>query len=153
MSDIAIRNFMESDSDKLMPLIRELHAIHSAARPDIYVKDFPIDNYFEDTEDHGAIFVAVDGNEPVGFCVVNYLDRKNPVLMPARIAYIDDICVSSGMRGKGIGRKLFEHACGEARRVGADKVELNVYSFNESARKFYESMGMSVENYRMEKML
>ena len=40
-----------------------------------------------------------------------------------------------------------------AKKEGLDAVELNVWAFNKSAIKFYSSLGMSVKNMKLEKIL
>ncbi len=67
--------------------------------------------------------------------------------------YVDDICVDENARGQGVGRRLFEHVEKYARDEGFYNITLNVWAFNEGARAFYESCGMQVQRYGMEKVL
>lgn len=67
--------------------------------------------------------------------------------------YIDDLCVDANTRGMHIGQALFEHVKKEAKRMGCYDVTLNVWEGNDSARHFYEKMGLKVKETQMEYIL
>lgn len=50
----------------------------------------------------------------------------------------------------GVGKALYEALAARIRPMGITKVELKVWAFNESARGFYEAMGMKPQNIIME---
>lgn len=56
-------------------------------------------------------------------------------------------------QGMGIGTVLLYASEAEAKRRGAESLELMVWSFNKSAMRFYESAGMTVRSLVMEKKL
>ena len=56
--------------------------------------------------------------------------------------------VTGGLSGIGKGTVLEL-----SKKEGLDAVELNVWAFNKSAIKFYSSLGMSVKNMKLEKIL
>lgn len=58
-----------------------------------------------------------------------------------RAAWIYDVEVDPELRGHGYGRRLMELAEGEARELGVQRMELNVFGDNPVARGLYESMG------------
>ena len=74
-------------------------------------------------------------------------------LVPRKTVYIDDICVDSSLRGKGIGTLLYEYSVSEAEKMGCYNVTLNVWSFNTSAMRFYEKCGMKPLKTVMERVL
>lgn len=74
----------------------------------------------------------------------------HPVVVPRRYAYIDDICILPDYRHMGVGKALYEALAARIRPMGITKVELKVWAFNESARGFYEAMGMKPQNIIME---
>ena len=67
--------------------------------------------------------------------------------------YVDDLCVSENARGRGIGQSLFEFAKRYAKEIGCYDLTLNVWEGNETARAFYEKVGMSVKETQMEIIL
>ena len=95
--------------------------------------------------------VAEENNTIVGICFVSM--REKTCMVKRRTAYMDDLCVDEAFRGKGIGRILFAHAKKRAKEMGAERMDLMVWNFNESALKFYEEMGMKPQRYIMEKYL
>lgn len=54
---------------------------------------------------------------------------------------IEDLIVSSEQRGKGIGRKLLEHAIKDARQLGVETLDLTSKPEREAANKLYQSVG------------
>ncbi|ATP38670.1 GNAT family N-acetyltransferase [Solibacillus sp. R5-41] len=58
--------------------------------------------------------------------------------------YIDTICVSKEARGLGIGTKLLQFAEEHGRKLGYQKLSLNVELEKLDARRLYERMGFDV---------
>ncbi|MBP3399143.1 MAG: GNAT family N-acetyltransferase, partial [Erysipelotrichaceae bacterium] len=56
-------------------------------------------------------------------------------------------------RGQHVGKSLYEYVLNYAKDNQYYNVTLNVWGFNESAIKFYESCGLSVQKIGMEKIL
>ena len=80
------------------------------------------------------------------------------ILHPNNVGRCGHICnasyaVSSAVRGQHIGEKLFEHVKSEAKRLGCYEVTLNVWEGNDSARGFYDKMGLKVKESMMEFIL
>ena len=74
-------------------------------------------------------------------------------MTPHKIFYIDDLCVDEKSRGKRIGQKLFEFAKEEAKRLECYEITLNVWEGNESAKAFYEKMGLRTKSSTLEFVL
>lgn len=56
--------------------------------------------------------------------------------------YLQSLAVDSDLRGRGVGRELFDDATDRARRCGATTLTLDVASTNPRARALYERLGM-----------
>ncbi|MDE5678973.1 MAG: GNAT family N-acetyltransferase, partial [Lachnospiraceae bacterium] len=67
--------------------------------------------------------------------------------------YIDDLCVDENLRGRHVGRALYEAVLAFARTQGCYNVTLNVWSCNESALRFYEACGLKPQKVGMEVIL
>ena len=103
----------------------------------------------------GAVFLVVElGGRVVGYTYA----RLEPPLRVAvgsrrgrgdRVGYVDALAVESGHRGEGLGAALLEAVCRWARAQGAERVDLQVFEFNETARHFYESHGWSTARRTM----
>ncbi len=68
-------------------------------------------------------------------------------LQPVRLRHVAvlTVAVASAFRRQGLGRALLVRAYPWARRVGVEKIGLNVRSGNSAARALYESEGFEVE--------
>lgn len=63
---------------------------------------------------------------------------------------MDDLGVTEGFRGKGLGKLLFNKSLAFVKEIGATCLELGVWEFNEQSIKFYEGMGMKTQARKME---
>ena len=84
----------------------------------------------------GAVSVLLAGDPPLGFA----LFRTRPSLWSkAEDAYLEELYVVPGQRGKGIGGALFDATLEAAREAGADHFELTTGEDDTAAIKLYES--------------
>ena len=74
-------------------------------------------------------------------------------MVPHRKLYIDDLCVDASARGLHVGEELFNYVKKEAVQLGCYEVTLAVWEGNESARGFYEHMGLKPKETIMEYIL
>jgi len=106
-------------------------------------------------DDRLPVYVAVDEEERVlgyAFCAIREPAASN-VLVPFRSVYLDDLCVDENTRGKGIGKAIYREICRFAAQRRCYSVTLNVWCCNESAMKFYESLGLKPQKIGMENVL
>ena len=153
--EIEIRRAEKKDAEKMLALLSQVHELHAKLRPDIFISGRTkytaeeLSQMFGDEE--RPIFVALDNGEVVGyaFCV-----KKHPSfttnMKDFSTIYIDDLCVDENCRGKHVGTLLFDHVMKYAKEQGCYDVTLNVWEGNDSARAFYEKMGMFVKETQME---
>ena len=101
------------------------------------------------------ILVCVDENDEVmGYCFCIFQRHvNNSVLTDIKTLYIDDLCVDESLRGKHIGKELYEAAVVLGRESGCYNLTLNVWSCNPSALRFYESCGLVPQKIGMELIL
>ena len=81
----------------------------------------------------GHIFMVYSGAEPVG-CVAL-------IPMQGGVFELSKMAVSPVMRGRGIGRRLLQHAVAEARALGIRSLFLGSNSKLQDAVHLYESVG------------
>lgn len=156
---IKIRRAVEKDIKKVMDLLSQVLEIHAKIRPDIFVSgttkytNTELLQIFKD--DNKPIYVAVDANDNVvgyAFCELKQQPFSNNMI-PFSVLFIDDLCVDTNIRGMHIGQRLFEYVKKEAVRLGCYEVTLNVWEGNNSAKAFYEKMGMTPKETQMEYIL
>ena len=157
MADYVIRKAKIKDIPALDKLLYEVHKVHSDIRPDLFragAKKYTDDELAKIlTDEKTPVFVYDDG-EIQGYAFTVIIDHKNDLsLMPYKSVYIDDLCVEKDCRGKGVGKKLYEHVLSFAKSINAYNVTLNVWAGNDSALKFYEKIGLRVQKTGMEVIL
>lgn len=153
-----IRRAIEKDIPKIGDLLLQVCLVHHNGRPDI----FKMGKKYSDEElrillkdESRPILVAVDENDEVmGYCFCIFQQHiNNSVLTDIKTLYIDDLCVDEALRGRHIGKELYEAAVQLAKDSGCYNLTLNVWSCNKSAMKFYESQGLVPQKTNMEVIL
>lgn len=153
-----IRRAELKDIPKISDLLSQVCMVHHNGRPDI----FKVGRKYSQAELTDLIFdekrpilVFVDENdEVIGYCFCIYQQRENhSVLTDIKTLYIDDLCVDENMRGKHIGKQLYEAAVKLAKESGCYNLTLNVWSCNQSAMNFYISQGLVPQKVGMELIL
>lgn len=154
-----IRRAKLEDLEGINKLLRQVLMVHHNGRPDLFkanVKKYNDDELIEIIkDDQRPIFVGVDENNIVlgyAFCVYQQHINDN-VLTDIKTLYIDDICVDEEVRGKHVGKRIYEHVISFAKENGFYNVTLNVWSLNPGAIKFYESLGLKPYKVGMETIL
>ena len=153
-----IRKAQEKDISRIGELLCQVNYVHYEGRPDIFKlgRKYSDDELRELLRDESRpILVATDERDEVTgdcFCIFQS-HTDSSVLTDIKTLYIDDLCVDEGLRGRHIGRQLYEAAIQLARDSGCYNLTLNVWSCNPSALRFYESCGLAVQKIGMEKIL
>lgn len=154
-----IRRAKEQDMEGINDLLMQVCLVHHKGRPDLF--KYGAKKYTDDQlrmiihDDQRPIFVAVNERDEVlgyAFCIFQQHTDDN-ILTDIKTLYIDDLCVDEAIRGQHIGKKLYEAVLSFAKKNGCYNVTLNVWSCNESAMKFYESLGLKPQKVGMETFL
>ena len=153
-----IRMATEKDIPKISDLLSQVCLVHHNGRPDIFKigRKYSEEELKELLKDGDRpILVAVDERDAVlGYCFCIYQRHEdNSVLTDIKTLYIDDLCVDEKLRGKHIGKELYEAAVKLAKDTECYNLTLNVWSCNPSALKFYETMGLVPQKIGMELVL
>ena len=150
-----IRKAGSNDIPQILELLSQVLEVHAAIRPDLFVSGtvkYSADELKSIIENEDTpVFVADEGGNVLGHAFVQ-ISVNTSQNMPAgmRSMYIDDICVDEKARRKNVGKALYDHALAYAKSIGCYDVSLNVWEGNDSARRFYESMGMRVRKTTLE---
>ena len=153
-----IRFAKPQDVPGIIKLLQQVGRVHHEGRPDLFrdnAQKYGPSQVIEMLQtQENPIFVAVEGNKVLGygFCMMEHY-RQHSVMNDRVTLYIDDLCVLEECRGQHIGTAIYRHILEYAKYRGCYNVTLNVWSCNESAMKFYESMGMSPQKVGMEAIL
>lgn len=154
-----IRRAEEKDAGGINKLLYQVLMVHHNGRPDLFK---PGGKKYSDeqligiiNDDQRPIFVAVDEKDDVigyAFCIFQQHIDDN-ILTDIKTIYIDDLCVDENIRGRNIGRQLYEYVLNFAKETGCYNVTLNVWSCNTGAMKFYEKLGLKPQKVGMEVIL
>ena len=143
-----IRRAKPQDLEGLKALLYQVCQIHADGRPDLFkaggIKYTDQELLDIIPDDSRPVFVCAEENRVLGyaFCILEE-GRESTSLHPVRTLYLDDLCVDESVRGRRIGRQLYDRVLQAARELGCSRVTLHAWNFNEKAFGFYEKLGMN----------
>ena len=144
---MAVRRAEIKDIPRLEEILYQVHDVHASVRPDLFIpgkKKYTADELKALLgSDDTVIFVCTDDEENVMgyvFCM-DKTYAGNHSTNPDKMLYIDDLCVDEKYRGRHIGQILCEYVKKYASENGYQRITLNVWEFNKSARAFYDALG------------
>jgi len=148
---LTLRAARPDDRLACFELFAEVQALHVAARPDLFrppADDEAFGHHFEDAlgRDDKQIVLAWLGDAAVGAIhwEITRLDASGLYLIDRPILWIESLCVREGLRGRGIARALVGLARAWAAERAIVDLALEVWSFNEDARRCFEALGLEV---------
>jgi len=155
--NVLLRRAEEKDIADINELLFSVHQIHTDIRPDLFkahakkYTDEDLSRILRD--DTRPVFVAERNGKVVGYCFCIEQVFGEPSFRSFKTLYIDDLCVAENQRGKHIGTLLYDHVLAYAEENGFYNVTLHVWEGNDSAKAFYQKVGMGVQQTTMEKIL
>jgi GNAT superfamily N-acetyltransferase len=136
-----LRTAVKADCKRLLELIQEL-AVYEKAPDEVIVTL----NHFEEsgfgTNPVWWAFVAEDEQQVVqGFALyyIRYSTWKGQCI------YLEDLLVTEQMRGRGIGKLLFEAVMNETKNRGFKRMCWQVLDWNEPAINFYKKYNATLD--------
>ena len=153
-----IRKMKINDYESVQKLQHQAYVLHSNARPDLYIKNansFNFEYFVEQLNSKSTINLVYEENkEIVGILLAQYKKQsKVPFVRKRNVIFIDSVVVEKNYHKMGIGRRMMEYLEHIAKKKKVESIELNVYSFNKDAQKFYKALGMSEKSSIYEKKL
>ena len=142
MPDFTVRYAKKSELERVNEIRYQVNRVHSNGRPDIFRDDFcnEMKNvvYKIPENEYSDVIVAVNGDTICGFATVEYIVKeKSPYNLQRKFYRIAEFGVDENFRRMGVATKLIK----EAKNRGFDRLELDVWEFNEGAMRFYDSVG------------
>ena len=139
--DIIIREGMANDMQAVLDLIKELDEYEKAA----HEVEMTLERLTNDGFGSNNVFntiVAEQNDVIVGFALyyTGYSTWKG------RTLYLEDFLVQEKMRGKGVGKLLFEETIKIAKRTGAQRMDWQVLDWNEPAIEFYKKVNATLDS-------
>ncbi|MBO5144267.1 MAG: GNAT family N-acetyltransferase [Lachnospiraceae bacterium] len=143
------------DLERVNELRKIVNDVHVEGRPDIFkagfhdeLRDFIYDIWDTENKD---IIVAERNGVICGFACVQYVSKPESPFMNARTFYdVDEFGVDTAFRRQGVATELIAFIREDAKKRGIDRIELNMWEFNQGALAFYESVGFQTYRRYME---
>lgn len=140
-----IRNMKKSDYAEVDRLLLQIHQMDVSNRPDMFspANQYMTQECYENLVDSTTVIsiLAQKHRDILGCCFVSLLGKEGSD--ESKTAYIDLLVVDEPHRRKGIGKALFQEVQKRAKKIGAHRIDLTVWSYNKDAVCAYESYGMT----------
>lgn len=138
-----------------MQLLKEIAQLHHELRPDLFIGDSSkfnqesLDQLIRDKRN--PVFVYVDENDEIlGHLFLEIKCPNNSVRVPVKSLYIEDLCVKSDAKNKGVGKTLMSFAKDFAKEHDCYNITLNAWFANQNAFDFYRHLGFAPQQVQME---
>jgi GNAT superfamily N-acetyltransferase len=139
MENITLRRATKEDCPRLLELIQELAEFERAPQEVTVTLDHFTESGFGKNPVWWAFVVEWEGSvEGFALCYIRYSTWKGQRL------YLEDLLVTERMRGKGLGKILFERVIEEAKEKKFCGVSWQVLDWNEPAIVFYKKYQASI---------
>lgn len=137
---ITIRRAVKEDCPRLLELINEL-AVYEKAPEEVTVTfDHFVESGFGKQPVWWAFVAEADGKvEGFALYYIRYSTWKGQRL------YLEDLIVTEQMRGRGLGKLLFDRLIEETKEKGFTGMVWQVLDWNEPAIKFYKKYNASFD--------
>ena len=147
---------IEGSKDALLlaKLNHDVQKLHHEIEPEIF-KAYSEENMkslFEDifSNNNAVAYVAKIENEPAGYILFSEVQKEETYFRNSySIVYIDQICVESRFKRKGVGKALVNFAKKYAKDRGITRLEMDYWSKNKFSGEFFRSQGFSNFNERL----
>lgn len=154
-SGMKLRFAEEKDLERVNELRRQVSELHAKGLPGLFKPGFPdelrdfIRVIFRDPLK--KILVCEREGEIVGFAVLSRISRpESPFKYGSEALDIDEFGVDEACRRQGIATAMITYLRDYAKREGFDRLELNMWEFNQDALAFYEAAGFRTYRRYME---
>ncbi len=134
---ITIRLAEPSDAALILTFIRELAEYERLAREVVATEDAIRETLFRDRPLAEVLIAEADG-QPAGFAL--FFHNYSTFLARSGL-FLEDLYVRPTFRRRGIARDLLTRLAALAVTRNCGRFEWNVLDWNESAQRFYESLG------------
>jgi GNAT superfamily N-acetyltransferase len=137
MTDIQIQAATEADAPLMLSLIKALAEYERLAHEVVATETMVRESFFGASPHASAVIARIDG-DAVGIMI--WFPTYSTFLSRPGI-YLEDLFVLPAWRGKGIGTALLRHLARIAVDRGCGRIEWSVLDWNETAIRFYRSIG------------
>lgn len=147
-----------TELDEINILRKQVNDLHTKGKPEFFkegfskeLQDFLVDIW---NNEKCKIVVAVDSSRILGYSIFSVAHKKETLFMRKRdYLDIDAICVDKEYRRQGIASSIMKYIENYANGIGIERIELNMWEFNEEALSFYEKSGFKTYRRYLERCI
>ena len=152
---MSVRLAKEYELERVNELRRQVNDLHVKGRPDIFKPGFSqelADHICTIRNDPDQEIVVCERDGAIcGFAVLHHIHKpETPFMFERDFLDIDEFCVDEAYRRKGVATEMIAFIREKAKENGFDRIELNMWEFNQDALAFYESVGFTTYRRYME---
>lgn len=136
---VSIRSAMAADIPVILELIRGLAEFERLAHEAVVTEDALRRTLFGERPVAEVVLAELGGAAPAAGFALFFHNYSTFLGRPG--IYLEDLFVRPELRGRGIGRRLLEHLARLAVDRDCGRLEWSVLDWNESAIRFYRSIG------------
>lgn len=151
-----IRFAQADDLPDICRIRRQVHAVHTDGRPDIFREpenSAEFDQLLLEaaSKDNYQLMIYEKAGKVAGYALVRLVTTSKNCMKQDRFSYyIEEFGVDKGCRRQGIGTALMNAIFEQAKKFHAASVDLDVWAFNQNAERFYRSLGMKTKHTFLE---
>lgn len=151
-----IRFAQADDLPDICRIRRQVHAVHTDGRPDIFREPENFAEFDQQlleaaSKDNYQLMIYEKAGGIAGYALIRLVTTKNSCVGQDRFSYfIEEFGVDEGCRRQGIGTALMNAIFEQAKKNHAASVDLDVWAFNENAEAFYRNLGMKTKRTYLE---
>lgn len=138
--EVNIRKGLTEDLDQVLALIKELAAYEKAPQEVTNTVEMMKEDGFGPHPVFG-LFVAETAGKIVGIAI--YYTKYST--WKGKCIFLEDIIVTESLRGKGIGKLLFERIMEISHTQGVERMEWQVLDWNQPAINFYHKFNANLD--------
>ncbi len=137
------------DSKVIAHLNRDIQNLHSAMFPWRF-KEFDFDevnHFFKNLmgNPNHYFFIIRDNNQDLGYTWIEIREyQENAFLKAYKSIFVHHISIASEYQNKGLGKELMNKVKEFAVERGIKRIELDYWSDNENAKRFYKKIGFNI---------
>lgn len=141
-----IRFAKENELVRVNELRKQVNDLHVEGKPEVFKAGFNDelrDHVYDIWNDPEQEIVVADSDGIIcGFAVLHHIVKPaTPFMYERDFMDVDEFCVDKEYRRQGVASEIITFIRKYAKEKGFNRIELNMWEFNQDALAFYEAVG------------
>ena len=152
---MTIRFAKENELVRVNELRKQVNDLHVEGKPEVFKAGFNDelrDHVYDIWNDPEQEIVVADSDGVIcGFAVLHHIVKPaTPFMYERDFMDVDEFCVDKEYRRQGVASEIITFIRNYAKEKGVNRIELNMWEFNQDALAFYEAVGFKTYRRYME---